>query len=60
MSVIESNMVTRRNKENDFREKWDHTSSYFAKNNTAANKIASWESRKSFQSRCVLGNIYAL
>jgi hypothetical protein len=57
-NVFESTIVSRRNKENDFREMWNQTSDYFAKNNTAANKKAAWESHKSFQSRFVLLHTY--
>jgi len=48
---FESQMISRRNKENNFREMWSNTSDYFSKKNTEANKKAEWESRKSFESR---------
>jgi len=51
---FESQMISRRNKENNFREMWSNTSDYFSKKNTEANKKAEWESRKSFESRWVL------
>ena len=44
-------MVSRRNKENDFREKWNHNAEYFRQNNVAADKKRNWESNTSFQSR---------
>lgn len=50
-NIFESAIVSRRNKENDFRDRWRETSNYFATNNTAADKKAAWESQKSFQSR---------
>jgi hypothetical protein len=57
-NIFESTIVSRRNKENDFRELWNQNSDYFAKNNTAANKKAAWESQKSFQCRFVRLHIY--
>jgi len=50
-NIFESQIISRRNKENDFREMWNNTSDYFSKKSTEANKKAEWESRKSFESR---------
>jgi len=48
---LESQIVTRRNRENNFREMWSNTSDYFSKKNTEADKKSKWESDKSFESR---------
>ena len=50
-NFLESQIITRRNKENDFREMWSHTSDFFARKSTEADKKAAWESKKSFESR---------
>jgi len=47
----ESHIISQRNKENNYRETWNHTSDYFSKKSTEADKKAEWESGKSFQSR---------
>ncbi len=48
-NVYEAAMVNRRTRETDFREKWQDVSSYFHKNNVAANKKKAWESDECFQ-----------
>jgi len=53
-NFFESHIISRRNKENDFRETWSRTSDYFSKKSTEANQKAAWESQKSFESRQAL------
>jgi len=49
--VLESQMISRRIRESSFRDMWNHTSDYFSKKTTEADKKTAWESQKSFQSR---------
>jgi len=49
--VLESHIIGRRNRENSFREMWNHTSDYFSKKSAEADKKAAWESQKCFESR---------
>lgn len=48
-NIYEEAMVTRRNRESDFRERWGHNADYFHRNNVAASKKQAWESNASFQ-----------
>ncbi|XP_033102146.1 trichoplein keratin filament-binding protein-like [Anneissia japonica] len=49
-NIQERNMVSRRQNEADFRDKWDNNAKYFQKRGVEAVKQSGWMSERSFQS----------
>lgn len=55
-NIYEAAMVTRRTRENDFRQQWDKNADYFNRENVTANVKKTWESNTYFKNRyaCIL------
>ena len=50
-NIYEAAIVRRRTHENDFRNQWDNTASYFNRSGIGATKQTAWESEKSYNNR---------
>ena len=53
-NIYEKSIVDRRNRENEFRQKWLQNATFFQQANLTAAKIKTWESDISFNDRCDL------
>ncbi|GFS01335.1 trichoplein keratin filament-binding protein-like [Elysia marginata] len=52
-NIYEQAIVSQRNREDDFRNKWSDTASYFKKSDVRAAKQNAWSSTQAFQDRCM-------
>ncbi|RUS79147.1 hypothetical protein EGW08_013094 [Elysia chlorotica] len=52
-NIYEQAIVSQRNREDDFRNKWSDTANYFKKSDVRAAKQNAWSSTQAFQDRCM-------
>jgi len=52
---MERQIIQRRNREEDFRQTWEHNSRSFSKSDMRANKLEAWSSPQSYMDRHVAG-----
>ena len=57
-NIYEQAIVSQRNREDDFRNKWSDTANYFKKSDVRAAKQNAWSSTQAFQDRWYACKLY--